>query len=104
MSVPIRRVASVLWVVLPCVALASPSLPIYVSVNIPVNVFVKVIVVVDGHVAAVPVTIAPVVGPCRSQNNSGSEGQPRAGVVSRIGVRIIGIGRRRRPINHLRVV
>jgi hypothetical protein len=86
--------------VLPRVALATNSPPI----NVPVNVSVKVIVVVDVYIAVLPITIAPVVGPCGSQNDSGSEGQPRAGVVSRIGVRIIGIGRRRRSVNHLRVV
>jgi hypothetical protein len=86
--------------VLPRVALASPSPPI----DVPVHISVKAIVVVDVHIAVFPIAIAPVVDPCGSQNESGSEGQPRTGVVSRIGVRIIGIGRRRRPVNHLRVI
>jgi hypothetical protein len=86
--------------VLPRVALASPSPPI----DVPVDVSVKVIVVVDVYVSVVPIAIAPVVGPSASQNKSGSESQPHAGVVPWIGIRIIGIGRRRSSVNHLRVV
>jgi hypothetical protein len=86
--------------VLPRVALASSS-----AVDVPVYVSVKIIVVVDVDVAVVPIAIAPVVvGPCASQNKAGSESQPHTGVVSRIRIRIIGISRRRRSINHLRVV
>jgi hypothetical protein len=59
----------VLRVVLPTVALASTSPPVYGSVD----VFVKVIVIVDVYVAVVPIAVAPVVGPCASQNKSGSE-------------------------------
>jgi hypothetical protein len=86
--------------VLPRVALGSTSPP----VDVPVDVPVKVIVVVDVHVAVVPIAVAPVIGPCASQNKSGSESQSHTGVVSRIGIRIIGIGRRRSSVNHLRVV
>jgi hypothetical protein len=87
--------------VLPRVALASNS----PSIDVPVDVSVKVIVVVDVYVAMLPIAVAPVVvRPYASQNKSGSKSQSHAGVVSRVGVRIIGIGRRRRSVNHLRVV
>jgi hypothetical protein len=87
--------------VLPRVALASASSP----VDVPVGVSIKIIVVVDVYVAAVPIAIAPVVvGPCGSQNKSGSESQPHAGSVPRIGIRIIRISRRRSSVNHLRVI
>jgi hypothetical protein len=86
----------VLRIVLPCVALARTS----PSIDVPV----KVIVVVDVYIAVVPIAVAPVVGPRSPQNKSGSEGHPHAGVVTRIGIRIIGIGRRRSSVNHLRVI
>jgi hypothetical protein len=88
-----------LRIVLPRVALASSS-----AVDGSVGVSVKIIVVVNVDVAVVPIAISPVVGPCASQNKSGSKSQPHAGVVARIGIRIIGIGRRRSSVNHLRVV
>jgi hypothetical protein len=53
----------VLRVVLPRVALASNRPPI----DVPVNVSVKVIVVVDVYVAVLPIAITPVVvGPYAS--------------------------------------
>jgi len=55
-----------------------------------IGVSVKVIVVVDVYVAVVPIAIAPVVGPYGSQNESVPKASPVPGVVSRIGVRIIG--------------
>jgi hypothetical protein len=85
--------------VLPRVALAASS-----PVDGSIGVSVKAIVVVDVHVAVFPIAIAPVVGPRASQNKSRSKSQPHAGVVSRIGVRIIGIDRRRSSVNHLRVI
>jgi hypothetical protein len=87
--------------VLPRVALASNS----PSIDVPVDVSVKVIVVVDVYVAVLPIAVAPVVvGPYASQDKSRSKSQPHAGVVPRIGVRIIGIGRRRSSVNHLGVI
>ena len=86
-----------LRVVLPVAALA-------IDVAVEIVVTIEIVIVIDIDVAAVPIAIAPVVGPCGSQNESGSEGQPRTGVVSRIGVRIIGIGRRSSPINDLRII
>jgi hypothetical protein len=86
--------------VLPGVPLASNSRPI----DIPVNVSVKVIVIVDVYVAVLPIAVTPVVGPYASYDESSSKGQPHSGVVSRIGVRIIGIGGRSRSVNHLWVV
>jgi hypothetical protein len=86
--------------VLPRVALASTSPP----VDVPVDVSVKAIVVVVVYVAVVPIAVAPVVGPCASQNKPGSESQPHAGVVPRIGIRIIGISRWRSSVDHLRIV
>jgi hypothetical protein len=99
LSVPIRRISAVLWIVLPRVAL--PGSP---PIDCPVGVSVEVILVINVNVAAVPIAVAPVVGPCASQDKSGSKGKTHPGVVSRISIRIIRIGRRSVSIDHLRVV
>ena len=92
-----------LWIVLPRVALPS-SPPIDCSVGVSVDVTVEIILVVNVNVAVVPIAIAPVVGPCASQDKSGSKGETHPGVVFRISIRIIRIGRRSGSIDHLRVV
>ena len=90
-----------LRVVLPRVALAGNS----PSIDVPINVSVKVIVVVNVDVAVVPIAVAPVVvGPYASQDKPGPKRETHPGVVSRISVRIIGIGGRRSSVNHLRVI
>ena len=89
-----------LRVVLPPVALASLT-----TVDVPVGVSVEVIIVVDVDVAMAPIAIAPVAaGPSTKRKSCGTPRQPHPGVVPRIGVRVIGVRRRRRSVNDLRVV
>jgi len=74
-------------------------------VDIVDRVLVEVVIVVDGDVRVVPIAIPPVVvGPCGTQGNACPPSQRCPRLISRIGVRIIGILGRRRPINNLRIV
>jgi hypothetical protein len=88
---------------LPLVALASLS-----PVNVPVYVFVKIIVVVNVDVTAVPIAITPVAAPSApsggTERNSRTPSQGRSWHVAWIGIRVIGIGRRGSSIHHSRVV
>src|SRR5207248_4402000 len=98
-SVAIRRVAAVLWVVLPTIALASASSTVHVSIRVSVGGSIKVIVVVEFDVAVVPIAIAPVAAGPGTQRKSGcAPRQPHAGIVPGIGIGIIGVGRRRRSV------
>jgi hypothetical protein len=69
-------------------------------------VTVKVILVIDGDIAAVvPIAIAPgAAGPSTERKSSRAPRQSHPGVVPWIGIRVIRISRRRSSINHLRVV
>jgi hypothetical protein len=90
--------------VLPLTTLASLT-PVYVSTGVSIGVSVKVIVVIDVDVAVVPIAITPVAAGPGTQRKSGrAPRQPHAGVVPGIGIRIIGVGRRRRSVNDRRVV
>jgi hypothetical protein len=90
---------------LPPVALASASSTVHVSIGVSVNVFVVSILIVDVDVAVVPVAIAPVAaGPGTKRKSGRAPGQPHARVVPWIGIRIIGVGRRRRSVNDRRIV
>ena len=92
-----------LGVMLPVVAL--PSLP---SVHVFVVVPVKIIVVVDVHVATVPIAIAPVAAPGApsggTQCDSRAPRQSRPWHVTRIRIRIVRIFGRGRTVNDCRVV
>jgi hypothetical protein len=89
--------------VLPSVALpCSPTID--GSVGVSVDVTVEVILVVNIDIATIPIAVAPVVGPRASQDKPSSKCKTHPGVVSRITVRIIGIGRRSSSVDHLRVI
>jgi hypothetical protein len=65
---------------------------------VEIVVAIKIIVVVNVDVPAAPVAIAPIspspAHPCCAKCESGPPRQPHSGVVSRVGVGIIRIGRR----------
>jgi hypothetical protein len=69
---------------------------------VEIVVAIKIIVVVNVDVPAAPVAIAPMspspARPCCAKCESGPPCQPHSGVVSRVGVGIIRIGRRRRSV------
>jgi hypothetical protein len=89
-----------LRIVLPPIALASLS-PVHVFIVVPV----KVIVVIDVDVTVVPIAIAPVAtGPGTQRKSCRAPRQSHAGVVPRIGIRVIGIGRRSSSVNDYRIV
>jgi hypothetical protein len=91
-------------VVPPTIAGAASSPNVGVP-SVDVRVPIKVVLVVDGDVAATPVAIAPVPAGPRTERKSGrAPRQPHTGVVSWIGIRIIGVGRRSRSVNNHRVV
>jgi hypothetical protein len=86
---------------LPLASLTSVN----VSVGVAVNVSVELVFVVDVDIAVVPITIAPIAASPRAQGKSRrTPGKPHTRVVAGIGIRIIRIRRRRRPINNCRVV
>ena len=92
-----------LRVMLPVVAL--PNLPpVHVFVVVPV----KIIVVVDIDVATVPIAIAPMPPPSApgsgTQRDSRAPRQSRAWQVTRIGIGIVRVFHRSRPVHHGRVV
>jgi len=90
---------------LPPVALASASSTVHVSIGVSVNVLVVSILIVDVDVAVVPIAITPITAGPGTQRKSGrAPRQPHAGVVPGIGIRIIGVGRRRRSVNDRRIV
>jgi hypothetical protein len=96
----VRRVSPVLRVMLPAVALASTGF-----VDVLVVVLIEIVVVVDGHIAVIPISIAPfVVGPCATHGDGRSPSQRSPRLVSGIGVRIVGIFGGRSPVDYLRVV
>jgi hypothetical protein len=86
--------------VLPAVALTSTGF-----VDVLVVILIEVVVVVDGHIAIVPIAIAPVVvGPYATHCDRRSPRQCSTRLVSGIGVRIVGIFGRCRPIDYRGVV
>jgi hypothetical protein len=81
------------------------ALPGLTAVDVLVVVPIEIIVVVNVHVAVVPIAIAPVAAGPRTQRKSGcTPCQPHPGVIPGIGIRVIGICRRRCTINDLWVV
>jgi hypothetical protein len=75
------------------------------TVNVVNIVTVKIIVVVNVDITVTPVAVAPgSAGPSTQRKSGRAPRQPHARVVSRIGIRVIRIGRGRRSINHRRVV
>jgi hypothetical protein len=76
------------------------------TIDVANVVTVKIILVIDVDIAAViPVAIAPsTAGPSTQRKSRRAPRQPHPGVVPRIRIRIIRIGRRRSSVNHLRVV
>jgi hypothetical protein len=86
--------------VLPAVALASTGF-----VDVLVVVLIEIVVVVDVHIAVIPIAIAPVVvGPNATHSDGRSPSQCCPRLVSGIGVRIVGIFGRCRPVNYRGVV
>jgi hypothetical protein len=83
-------------------------LPVTALLAIEIVVAIEIIVVVNVDVPAAPVAIAPMspspAHPCCAECESGSPCQPHSRVVSRVGVGIIRIGRRRRSIHNLWVI
>ena len=93
-----------LRIVLPITLSLAIHVPVYVFIVVPV----KIIVVVDVDVAAVPIAIAPVAAPSApssgAQRNSRAPRQSCPWHVARIGVGIVRIFNRSRPVHHSRVV
>jgi hypothetical protein len=86
--------------VLPAVALVSTGF-----VDALVIVLIEIVVVVDGHIAVIPIAIAPVVvGPYATHGDGRSPSQCCPRLVSGIGVRIVGRFGRCSPIHYLGVV
>ena len=83
---------------LPAVALASAF------VDVLVVVLIEIVVVVDVHIAVIPIAIAPIIGPCATHRDSRSPSECCARLVSRIGVRIVGIFGRCSAVNYLGIV
>ena len=66
---------------------------------------IEIVVVVDVDVAVAPIAIAPgAASPSTKRKSCRAPRKPHPGVVPRIGVRVIGVRRRRRSVNDLRVV
>jgi hypothetical protein len=87
--------------VLPAVGLASTSS----FVDVLVVILIEIVVVIDGHIAVIPIAIAPVVvGPYATYGDGRSPSQCCSRLVSGIGVRIVGIFGRCSPIDYLGVV
>ena len=100
LPVSIGSISPVLRVVLPFVALASLT-----TVDVSVGVSVEVIIVVDVDVAVAPIAIAPgAASPSTKRKSCRAPRKPHPGVVSRIGVGVIGICGRRSSVNHFWVV
>ena len=89
-----------LGIVLPTIALACLA-----TIDVSVNVSVEVVLVIDGYVAVAPIAIAPITASPGTQRKSRrAPRQPHAGIVPWIGIRVIGVGRRRRSVDDRRVV
>jgi hypothetical protein len=72
---------------------------------VEIVVAIEIIVVVDVDVAVIPIAITPgAAGPSTQRKSCRAPRKPHPGVVSRIRVRIVGIGRRRSSVNNFRVV
>src|SRR5262249_48903118 len=101
LPVPIRRVATVLRIVLPIAALA-------IDVAVEIVVLIVVIIVVDLNVPTVPIAVAPVATPrtpgSGTERNSCAPRQSCSRHITRIGVGIIGISRRSSSVNNLGIV
>ena len=93
-----------LGIVLPITLSLAVHVPVYVFIVVPV----KVIVVVDIDVATVPIAIAPVAAPSApgsgTQRDSRAPRQSCARHVARIGIGIVRVFDRSRPVHHGRVV
>ena len=93
-----------LRIVLPLTAACLAAINV-ATIDVVNVVMVKVILVVNGDIAAAPVAVAPgAAGPGTQRKSGRAPRQPHPGVVPRIGIRVIRIGRGRRSINHRRVV
>jgi hypothetical protein len=77
-------------------------------VVVEVVVTIVIIIVVDVDAAAAPIAVTPTAPPSAPgscpQCNSRAPCQGRPGHISWIGIRIIGVGRRRSPVNNLGIV
>ena len=84
---------------LPAVALASSF------VDVLVVVLIEIVVVIDRHIAIIPIAIAPVVvGPYPTHRDGGSPSQCSPRLVTGIRVGIVRSFGRCRPIDYLGVV
>jgi len=79
-------------------------LPVTALLAVEIVVAIEIIVVVNVDVPAAPVAIAPMspspASPCCAECESGPPCQPHSGVVSRVGVGIIRIGRRSSSVHY----
>src|SRR5206468_7162754 len=102
LPVPIGSVSAVLRIVLPI------ALPLAVDVAVEIIVTIEIIIVVDVDISAVPIAIAPGAAPSPpssgTERNSSAPRQSCPWNVARIGIRVIRVCRRRRPINDRRIV
>jgi hypothetical protein len=95
LPVPIGSIPAVLRVVLKLTSLLA----------VEIVVAIEIIVVVNVDVTVVPIAIAPVAtGPGTQRKSRRAPRQSHAGVVPRIGIRVIGIGRRSSSVNNFRIV
>jgi hypothetical protein len=98
-----------LGIVLPltaaCLAAINVAAIDVATIDVVNVILVKIILVVDVDVAVVPIAVAPgTAGPGTQRKSGRAPRQPHPGVVPRIGIRVIRIGRGRSSINHRRVV
>jgi hypothetical protein len=88
-----------------CLAAINVAAVNVATIDVVNVVPVKVIIVVNVDITVAPVAVAPgSAGPSTQRKSGRAPRQPHARVVSRIGIRVIRIGRGRRSINHRRVV
>jgi hypothetical protein len=93
-----------LGIVLPLTAACLAAINV-AAIDVVNVILVKIILVVDVDVAVVPIAVAPgTAGPGTQRKSGRAPRQPHPGVVPRIGIRVIRIGRGRSSVNHRRVV
>jgi hypothetical protein len=94
-----------LGIVLPLTAACLTPIDIGSITAVDVGVPIKIVLVVDVDVAVVPVAVAPgAAGPGTQRKSRRAPRQPHPGIVPRIGIRVIRIGRGRSSVNDRRVV
>jgi hypothetical protein len=93
-----------LGIVLPLTAACLAAINV-AAIDVVNVILVKIILVVDVDIAVVPIAVAPgTAGPGTQRKSGRAPRQPHPGVVPRIGIRVIRIGRGRSSVNNRRVV